>query len=251
MVREGRPSAPGRSAACHTPLPPPAWLAAEAAGDRPSRGASVRQHISLISIHTLLFFISSLLFFLSFFSPRSASSRVIPARSVCVFSYYYFLSLESFFSFRAGHFHFFPRSNIFLEYLRKEGIGIDRVDRNQPGKEEKRLRKQSVKMVSLKALVVASVAAVASAQQTIKILAVQDLTLPDTFTFKPHTLTANVNDILEFHFAPTGFLPSNHTVAQGTFDAGCKPMPGGWFSGNVTAVPDTPLGEAVSLPLLR
>lgn len=101
-------------------------------------------------------------------------------------------------------------------------------------------------MVSLKSFFVASLALAgqAIAQRTVKILAIQDLTLPDTFVFKPKSVTASVGDTIEFHFAPTGFLPSNHTVAQGTFDKGCQPIAGGFYSGNVTAAPGTPLGEA-------
>ncbi|PKS12557.1 hypothetical protein jhhlp_000765 [Lomentospora prolificans] len=103
-------------------------------------------------------------------------------------------------------------------------------------------------MVSLTSFFVASLALASQslAQRTIKILAIQDLSLPDTFVFKPNSVTANVGDMLEFHFAPTGFLPSNHTVAQGTFDKGCQPMPGGFFSGNVTAAPTTPAGAPLT-----
>lgn len=86
-------------------------------------------------------------------------------------------------------------------------------------------------------LVFVTLVAQAFGQRTLQILAIQDLSLPDTFVFKPNSLTANVGDTLEFHFAPTGFLPSNHSVAQGTFDSGCQPMEGGFFSGNVTAAP--------------
>lgn len=101
-------------------------------------------------------------------------------------------------------------------------------------------------------LVLATLAAQVFGQSTLQILAIQDLSLPDTFVFKPNSLTANVGDTLEFHFAPTGFIASNHSVAQGTFDAGCQPMDGGFYSGNVTAMPpadpDDPtiLAEAVS-----
>ena len=94
-------------------------------------------------------------------------------------------------------------------------------------------------------LVLVTIVSRALGQSTIQILAIQDLSLPDTFVFKPNSLTANVGDTLEFHFAPTGFLPSNHSVAQGTFDTGCEPMDNGFFSGNVTADPEAPLGEAV------
>jgi len=104
-------------------------------------------------------------------------------------------------------------------------------------------------MVSLKSLLAASLALASHslAQRTIQILAIQDLTLPDTFVYKPNSVTANIGDVVEFHFAPTGFLPSNHTVAQGTFEKPCQPMPNGFYSGNVTAAPDTPLGEAVGV----
>lgn len=101
-------------------------------------------------------------------------------------------------------------------------------------------------------LVLVTLAAQAFGQSTLQILAIQDLTLPDTFVFKPNSLTASVGDTLEFHFAPTGFIASNHSVAQGTFDSGCQPMDGGFFSGNVTAQPpadpddETILAEAVS-----
>ncbi|SPN96493.1 uncharacterized protein DNG_00021 [Cephalotrichum gorgonifer] len=111
-------------------------------------------------------------------------------------------------------------------------------------------------MVSFTSVLVASaaLASTALAQRTIQVLAVQDLTLEDTFVFKPNTFTAAVGDTIEFHFAPTGFLPSNHSVAQGTFESSCTPMPNGFFSGFVPAMPkatppdpvtpDTELGEA-------
>jgi len=104
-------------------------------------------------------------------------------------------------------------------------------------------------MFSLKSLVAAAalVISVAAQGRTIQILAVQDLSLDDTFVFKPREIRANVGDVLEFHFAPTAFLPSNHSVAQGTFERACEPLPSGFFSGNVTAPPGTPLGEAVGL----
>lgn len=106
-------------------------------------------------------------------------------------------------------------------------------------------------MVSLSSVFIAAIALAtrAAAQATLQVLAVQDLSLDDTFVFKPNSLVAEVGDTIEFHFAPTGFLPSNHSVAQGTFDAGCEPLPGGFFSGNVEAPPESeedPLGEAVS-----
>jgi hypothetical protein len=102
-------------------------------------------------------------------------------------------------------------------------------------------------MLSLKSLFTAAalVASVAAQGRTIQILAVQDLSLPDTFVFKPKDIRANVGDVLEFHFAPTGFLPSNHSVAQGSFEKACEPMPSGFWSGFVPGPPGTPLGEAV------
>lgn len=106
-------------------------------------------------------------------------------------------------------------------------------------------------MVSPVSVLIAAVAIAtrAAAQSTLQVLAVQDLSLDDTFVFKPSSLVAEVGDTIEFHFAPTGFLPSNHSVAQGTFDSGCEPLPGGFFSGNMEAPPESeedPLGEAVS-----
>lgn len=101
-------------------------------------------------------------------------------------------------------------------------------------------------MAPLASLLVFATLAAQVLGATIQILAVQDLTLTDTFVFKPNSVTAEVGDTLEFHFAPTGFIASNHSVAQGTFNAGCQPMENGFFSGNITAEPDTDLGEAVS-----
>jgi hypothetical protein len=98
----------------------------------------------------------------------------------------------------------------------------------------------TLKTLFAAAALVASVAAQGTIHQ---ILAVQDLSLEDTFVFKPREVRANMGDTLEFHFSPTSFLPSNHSVAQGTFERACEPMPGGFFSGNVTAAPGAP--EAV------
>jgi len=103
-------------------------------------------------------------------------------------------------------------------------------------------------MFSFKTLVAAvALTTSVAAQRTIPILAVQDLSLEDTFVFKPREIRAGVGDMLEFHFAPTAFLASNHSVAQGTFERACEPLSGGFYSGNVTALPKTPenpLGEA-------
>jgi len=99
-------------------------------------------------------------------------------------------------------------------------------------------------MFSFKTLVAAvALATLVAAQRTIQILAVQDLSLEDTFVFKPREIRAGVGDMLEFHFAPTAFLASNHSVAQGTFERACEPLSGGFYSGNVTALPKTPTPE--------
>ncbi len=45
-------------------------------------------------------------------------------------------------------------------------------------------------------------------------------------SFLPDTVTAQVGDVLEFLFYPT-----NHSVAQGSWDKGCAPDEDGFFSG--------------------
>jgi hypothetical protein len=51
--------------------------------------------------------------------------------------------------------------------------------------------------------------------------------------FVPNEITANVGDILEFHFEGPGkgVLGGNHSVAQGTWDRPCEPANSGFFSG--------------------
>lgn len=45
-------------------------------------------------------------------------------------------------------------------------------------------------------------------------------------TFSPSSTTANVGDMLVFHF-----FPPSHSVIQGVFGSGCQAMSGGFFSG--------------------
>ena len=44
--------------------------------------------------------------------------------------------------------------------------------------------------------------------------------------FQPESVTANVGDLLQFHF-----YPKNHSVAQGSFSSPCQPLAGGVYSG--------------------
>ena len=44
--------------------------------------------------------------------------------------------------------------------------------------------------------------------------------------FKPESVTADVGDLLDFHF-----YPKNHSVVQGTFSSPCQPLAGGAYSG--------------------
>ncbi len=44
--------------------------------------------------------------------------------------------------------------------------------------------------------------------------------------FKPESVTADVGDLLDFHF-----YPKNHSVVQGTFSSPCQPLAGGVYSG--------------------
>lgn len=51
------------------------------------------------------------------------------------------------------------------------------------------------------------------------------------FVFSPETVTAQVNDVLEFHF-----VGSIHTAVQGSSTDPCSQSSGGFDSGSVTAV---------------
>ena len=44
--------------------------------------------------------------------------------------------------------------------------------------------------------------------------------------FKPESVTADVGDLLQFHF-----YPKNHSVVQGSFSTPCQPLAGGVYSG--------------------
>lgn len=68
---------------------------------------------------------------------------------------------------------------------------------------------------------------------TIEILAHQNFGSPDPFEFSPNEVTAEVGDIIEFHFGGPGegVLGGNHSVAQGVFGDPCKPADGGFWSG--------------------
>ena len=44
--------------------------------------------------------------------------------------------------------------------------------------------------------------------------------------FKPESVTADVGDLLQFHF-----YPKNHSVVQGSFSTPCQPLAGGAYSG--------------------
>jgi hypothetical protein len=75
-----------------------------------------------------------------------------------------------------------------------------------------------------------------STAEIIRIRATADYDAPPTvepFMFVPNELTANVGDILEFHFEGPGkgVLGGNHSVAQGTWDRPCEPANSGFFSG--------------------
>ena len=59
--------------------------------------------------------------------------------------------------------------------------------------------------------------------------------------FKPESVTADVGDLLQFHF-----YPRNHSVVQGSFSTPCQPLAGGAYSGfEVVAA-----GEGVCPPRL-
>jgi plastocyanin len=65
-------------------------------------------------------------------------------------------------------------------------------------------------------------------------------------TFDPSSTTAQVGDVLEFHF-----FPRNHSVVQGSFDQACNPLSGGFFSGFGFPVNTTSgLAENVSTDLM-
>ena len=44
--------------------------------------------------------------------------------------------------------------------------------------------------------------------------------------FNPESVTADVDDLLQFHF-----YPKNHSVVQGSFSSPCQPLAGGVYSG--------------------
>ena len=44
--------------------------------------------------------------------------------------------------------------------------------------------------------------------------------------FKPESVTADIGDLLQFHF-----YPKNHSVVQGSFSTPCQPLAGGVYSG--------------------
>lgn len=44
--------------------------------------------------------------------------------------------------------------------------------------------------------------------------------------FYPESVTADVGDLLQFHF-----YPKNHSVVQGSFSSPCQPLAGGVYSG--------------------
>lgn len=69
--------------------------------------------------------------------------------------------------------------------------------------------------------------------EIIKVVAQADYNKVDPFEFSPNDITANVGDIIEFHFAGPGegVLGGNHSVAQGMWGMPCNPSPGGFFSG--------------------
>ena len=46
--------------------------------------------------------------------------------------------------------------------------------------------------------------------------------------FKPESVTADVGDLLQFHF-----YPKNHSLVQGTFSSPCQPLTGGLYNGGV------------------
>ena len=46
--------------------------------------------------------------------------------------------------------------------------------------------------------------------------------------FNPESVTADVSDLLQFHF-----YPKNHSVVQGSFSTPCQPSAGGIYSGFV------------------
>jgi hypothetical protein len=67
----------------------------------------------------------------------------------------------------------------------------------------------------------------------ITVLGQANYDLPDPFQFVPAEITAQVGDVLEFHFGAPGLgvLGSNHSVAQGVFGQPCNPASNGFFSG--------------------
>lgn len=94
----------------------------------------------------------------------------------------------------------------------------------------------SSKMVSLKVLLTVGFGLQASAA-TIKIDVGEG-----GLTFDPESVTAAVNDVLEFHF----FGPDTHSVAVSEFDDACQPITnGGFYSGDVSV---SSSGESVSPP---
>lgn len=68
---------------------------------------------------------------------------------------------------------------------------------------------------------------------TVQILALQAFGEPDPFMFMPNDVTAEVGDIIEFHFGGpgNGILGGNHSVAQGVWGDPCTPKDGGFWSG--------------------
>lgn len=77
--------------------------------------------------------------------------------------------------------------------------------------------------------------------------AAYDNSFGEVFEFVPNELTANVGDVLEFHFTGPGLgvLGGNHSVAMGDFDKPCMPASSGFFSGYMGV--NATSKEAVSL----
>src|SRR5262249_3620062 len=83
------------------------------------------------------------------------------------------------------------------------------------------------------ALLVAVALAGQASSAIIKIVAQAAYEKMDPFEFVPNEVTAQVGDILKFHFTgpANGVLGGNHSVRQGVFGDPCRPAPNGFFSG--------------------